>query len=282
MAKAFIDSTAHPKAAPFFTAFPDEPVLPSGTIRIADRVLLPSMTAEGLLDRVAKARTKEILIVAHGVPQGLSIRLLSKKGYGVLLHRGRNAKGAYQPNAVDALLDYQDGKIDRTHTSQILMMSGSELDGLTRRLAAVQKLGLTRLELRSCNVGSDPSTLQMLKRLFGAQSVCAPTQLDAYGHVDAQAAGSTAEFDRWRRQHRKGLMTYGTAPNRLAIQFRFARLRFATDAKAESGSAVASFLKTYQPGGSQTGRSFPVHGFTQRRGFVFPGDSRYRSLLKRV
>lgn len=287
MAVAFIavDGAHGVNAERYYRMFPSETVLEEPhviSLRSIQRMRGP--TLESLLRAVAGTRDSDVLIVSHGSPTQLMLRVMQGVNLGV------------DRNFIDLILgDTGDGELaDRLRTN------AGRVRALRRRIRQVQGRSIRRLEFRACRVGRDRATLTALKRLFRAQSACAPRVVDAYGSIsDIRPTREARVLAAWQRTH-PDHRVFGDPPDRFFWVNRGSTdppvisAAFAESAEAARAWARAKFkvgeVDRYRPG------VLPYHFQTamdpdssDRRGervfsndFVFPSDEGYRRNLVRI
>jgi len=278
MATAFIESRAHPAAAPFYRLFPREPVTTSASIEIEDIVTVDPMNLNALLQRIAGVGENggDIVIVTHGVPEGLTMALVARQAEGSRRHRVSAGT-----DALNVLMSNRPA----SEKTQVLKLRDAELRSLLDGMARVRALSLACVEFRSCNVGDWSDTLRALWRFFGARTVGAPDLRDAYAFIDV---GSVTRDERaWRAWHRRhpGAVLYNLSEGRFALQTTGGQegsTRFQAQAIADSRHAVASWLREHFPPSASTppAGSFPIHALWQSP-LIFPLDSEYLDHIKR-
>lgn len=276
---AFIDSSAHPSAEGFYTAFPDEPVVPTGTVKVATIVSVPDMTVLSLLRAIAAQKRKNILIVCHGNSTSPLIPLV--EGSDIRL-RAFNA---------DLLVSWVNGEQTEASMERFIKPEGAwtkwsdlrEQGAFTRLLKAVRKLKLERVELRSCNTGSNESSMKSLREFFNCARLSAPTILDGYAPIDfGRATKSKATWNAFRKKHRVRIEQNGYA---VASRVNFKAFTMALFALAESTAAMQRFAddQILGSGGQNLGASFITHALVARRAApIFTANPDYRTKLATV
>ena len=272
-------------AESFYRMFPAESVLPDQQVLSIDRVeRVSSPSLDTLLRAVATRQDREIVVVTHGNPTQLALPVMAGIDVGVDLDFVNAVLGA----SSDADLARRLGTRERN------------TERLRSRIEAVQRLRLTRLELRACRVGESRPMLEALGRLFGASTTCAPRVFDGYGTIRGTRPTTDAgALSRWQSGH-PGHQTHGTAPNRFFwVNDGSVDPPVISAAFAESWAGVRAWAEAKFPSGPnhrfrqgtfhyhiQT-RMLPtsstVHGQrTFDSSFAFPKDSSYRANLVRV
>jgi len=265
--------------------FPCEAVLPAPeviSLRRIQRIRRP--TLESLLAAIAGVRDSDVLIVSHGSPTQLMMRVMQGVNVGV------------DRNFVQLILgDTSDAEI-----ATRLGTNSGRVRALRRRIRQVQARSVRRLELRACRIGRDRAMLGALKQLFRAQSACAPRVVDGYGTVSGVRPTRDARIlAEWQRAN-PGHLSFGNAPNRF-----FWVNRGSTDPPvisagfAESWDGAGAWARAkfrvgevdhfqhgpipYHIQAAMTPDSSQAHGErTFSNDFVFPSDEAYRNNLVRI
>jgi hypothetical protein len=273
-AVAFIDSTKHPYAEPYYKAFPAEPVLPSGTLRVSSRLKLSPMTAWTLLESITKNAQKgqDIVIVCHGTVKGLDVPL------------SEESSAKLDTKTFRVLKKWKSGGLAQEQAASMLSLATHQLGTFRWELAdGVRKLSLNRVEIRACNVGIRNDTLQMLKDFFGCKSLCAPKELDVFtplGPDPIGPGGIELLLEKF-----PGAKITGKAPHRFGLHvIGGAKIEF--KAVAESRQAISNWMRTHLPGTEAAATSpFFAHGIFPSKGrtrMVWAGEKGYRGYLARV
>jgi len=287
MAKVFVAVAGQhgSNAQSFYQMFPAEAVLPNQQIlQIRNVVRVPSPSLYTLLHAIATQRDREIVIVSHGSPTQLALHVLPGINIGVDI------------NVISAIL----GSSSNANLARQLHTNARHIATLRARIQRVQRLRISRLELRACRVGQSRPTLEALKRLFGATSACAPRAFDGYGAIqNVRPTHNAATLTQWQSAHR-GHLTFGTSPNRFFwVNNGSVDPPGISDAFAESWDGVRAWVEAKFPSGTnhrfrrgtfyyhfQTTTlptSSSVHGSrTFDSNFVFPNDAGYRQNLVQV
>ena len=272
---AFIDRSGHPTAGDFYKTFPDEPVLPSGTVHVSKVTGLAAMTVSSLLEAILDSGHESVLISCHGNPKGLSIPLIE----GVDTELGSFA--------AELLAQWREGK----HTEAV-MENSLEWDKWKLRPLAdfqdrVKRMGkrkLRRVELRSCNTGANLETLKNLRLFFNCKSLTAPDVLDGYAPIDPGSATSSSQaWSDFRKKH-PVRVDEGSAPNRFAVAQKVGKDNKLTFfAITESSRAFRNFVDRHfvVPESLKMGARVPGHVLIPPGKLVFPADSAYRKHLRK-
>ena len=279
---AIIDSKGHPSAEPYYKTFPYEPVLPTGRMRVASIVEVPDMTVLSLLKAILDQDRENVLIVCHGTSAKLSLPLSESTEIEL---RGFNA---------ELLADWAEGRQGEAIMKKFIKPAGAwekwtstgkltEQQQLMARIKAVRRRNLDRVELRSCNTGSNEKTLDGLLRFFKCRLLTAPTILDGFAQIDFGTPTTRKEtWGDFRRQHRLRIDENGYA---IAGRVNISALRLRFFALARSASAIQRFADDHILGakGKTLGSQFPGHALVGGGSVpIFTADSAYRTHLKMV
>lgn len=121
--------------------------------------------------------SETIVIVSHGNPNGFGFRLAPGGG---------SSAGATR----QALIDLMNNNIPSNQFG-VGGVSTQEVDQLRALMAAIRGKNLIGIEIRACNMGSNPvlssgqNTLGTIRDFFGSQYVAAPQTTDFFGQVAA-------------------------------------------------------------------------------------------------
>ncbi len=275
-ADAFIDQSGHPTAGAYYTLFPDEPVLPSGTVHCRTVKELSAMTVSSLLEAILASKAENVLISCHGNPKGLSIPLI--EGTDIEL-------GSF---VSELLAQWRDGKQSEEVMVNTLKWDTWPLRPLAAFQDRVKQIGkrkLGRVELRSCNTGADVDTLKNLRQFFNCKSLTAPTVLDGYAPIDPGSPTiSPGDWSEFRKKHPVRLEE-GSPPDRFAIAHRVSpgnKLTFS--AITESPKGLRNFIDGHfvVPKTFRAGPPIPGHALIPPGKAIFPADSEYVSHLRKV
>jgi hypothetical protein len=272
MATGFIDASAHPAAAPFYAKFPKEPTA-SGSFITVDRAYeISGITFESLLDNISQkaARGGDVLVVSHGTAYGLSLKLTGGAHFKIGDH------GAMESLLTDSTSD----------AASRLQLSEAQVTKLRDKLGKVQDLNINHLALRACKVGSYDTTLNLIKKLFGAASVSAPQKRDAYFFLDPASLGYVtleSQWTAWARDYPLNPIE-GTSPKRFCIRAKEhddGTHTFSTKNLAESADAVTQWVQAHWYGAetfTYTRGSIALHAMWNDPLF-YPKDTDYTANL---
>lgn len=287
-AVALIDGQAHPAAAPFYRMFPFEPQGPGAELRIDTVRALQGFSLESLVSEIRDnvPASSDLMIVCHGNTMGLSIPLFSSNSNGV--------KGDHR--AMSAL---DDANRSDAEVAQILLIPNPQSAGASRvrdfraAIAAVKAKRLGCIELRACNIGNEQSTMQIIKRFFGASRLGAPDVRDSYAMLTPGRPVTDSRFwENWRRQHprhkvyevpaqgRVGLATSGGGTGQTSFQ-----LHALVNSLSSVGFWADVYLARLHSAVRFTGGTLPIHSmWTSTPAFplVFPGDDGYVGHVRHV
>lgn len=285
---AFSISTAHPSAAPYYRAFPSEPI-PGGAgafLTVSKVVELLDNRIESLLKAIAANVKKKgtAIVVSHGNDAGL---------YFVV---GGEHDVQLEGPTIQVLRGNLEGRLDNTETAKRLkfgIRGGApgpsdlaRLDALKNAMKPVRDLELSRIDLRACYTGKSPDTLRQLQYFFNADLCCAPDSADTFGPVPfGNLTSSKADWDAFTKKHPNAIVMV-SGKERFALSYIVLgdQHRVMLDAIATSQSAIDVWVKTHLPPGSKyTGGPFHYHGLTKDlKTIIFAGESAYRDRLVAV
>jgi hypothetical protein len=283
---AFVHTSTHPMAMPFYRQFPLDPIpLPGpGYLTVSQVVPLADKKIETLLQAIIDAKVPKggaILLVTHGIDQGIDFSL--GKGRGMTLH-------------VPALLHLREnveGRLSDEETAKKLLMVDNKtlkpqvawLDELKALMAKVQALNLSRVDLRACEVGKSRDTLKRLQWFFNAELCCAPDAHDTYGPLPSPIP--TQNEKAWREFLTKypKAVTAEAGSERYAFGYKVkSRLQVEVAAIATSPKAVDVWARQYLPPKTTTTNvAIAYHGLTPDLiNITFAGEAGYRDHLVQV
>ncbi len=269
----------------FYRMFPAVSVLPSPQVLQIQRVVrVSSPSLDTLLQAIATQREQEVVVVSHGSPTQLAIPVMNGIRIGIDL------------TFIQAIL----GSDSNASLARRLHTNVQKIARLRANIQRVQQLRLSRLEFRACRIGQTRPMLSALKRLFGANSACAPRSFDGYGRIhNVRPSHDAAVLTHWQRAN-PNHQVFGTSPDRFfwvnsgnvdppAISNAFAEswggARAWVEAKFPSGTNHRFRHGTfyYHMQTSMLPTSSLAHGRrTFTNNFVFPNDPGYRQNLVRV
>ncbi len=278
---AYIDSSAHPNAKSYYRMFPYEPIPKIKDAQVRPTIPIPNMTVESLLKKILMRRKKNILIVAHGTTDGLSLPIVKSSDIRLQLKAedpGAPPLTSTVPGALKILLDNQNQKLSDADAAKKLYMKPNAFTKLKELIKNVQTMKLNHVELRSCNTGKNPAALKALKEFFGASSLCAPTEADVYISLNfGKPTKNKDDWNAWVKENHKPIIE-GAPPNRFAYALPI--LRSNLNVLAESRKAVLVWIKKHFPRGKYKGGDMPCHYFAYGNKAVFPKDPGYLRLIK--
>ncbi len=270
---AFVDTSAQAGAIPYYHTFPSEPIPGTDSVMVSKSIPLKNRSVENLLTQIL-ANVKSggsILIVSHGNDRG------------TLLQFGGNGKDRVEMdlNSLDAVRHAQEGNASDDDTAKTLMLGLAAWKRIRGLLEKVQKLGLDRVDLRSCKVGKDADVLSAFQQFFGCNTACAPVLYDEFGLIDfGTPTPDPAVWAQWMKDHKDSVIT-GTAGGRcaIAVQWTPSNQLFGM---ADSADAMANWVKVHLPAGSyRAGDAVFFHGVTELGKMpIFAGDPDVRKNLK--
>lgn len=285
---AFSVSSVHPSAAPYYRAFPSEPITggAGAYLTVSKVVELSDNRIETLLQAIEANVKKKgtAIVVSHGNDSGISFTVGA--GRGVRL----------EARVMQVLRGNLEGRLDDLETAKRLKFGTFnaadnptglvQLDALKKAMKPVRDLELSRIDLRACDTGKSTDTLRQLQFFFNADLCCAPDSADTFGPVPfADLTSSKAVWDAFMKKHPKAIVM-DTGKERFALSYIVlgGQQRVMLDAIATSQSAIDVWVKTYLPPGSKyKGGPLHYHGLTKDlKTIIFAGESAYRDRLVAV
>jgi hypothetical protein len=166
----------HPSAPPWYKSNPVEPIGNKSSINVKDVVVQDPMTIESIFDAIINKKDKEVVIVCHGIADGLLIPFVPGSKFFAVQQPVLRLASDHSVNV---------GGINRpvfADKDVANQISEDDAKRLRLKMNQVRKLGLEHVAFRACDMGKSPDvTLSSYRDLFGAKSVSAPTLLDSYG-----------------------------------------------------------------------------------------------------
>ncbi len=275
-AAAFIDQSGHPTAGNYYSLFPDEPVLPAGTVNCVSVNELPAMTVSSLLDAILISKTHNVLVSCHGNPRGLSIPLMEDVDIEL---------GSFVSELLAQWRDSRQSEDVMVNTLKWDTWPLRPLAAFQDRVRRIGKRKLGRVELRSCNTGADAHTLENLRQFFNCKSLTAPTVLDGYAPIDPGPLTLSADaWSEFRKRHPMRIEE-GSPPDRFAIAHRVStgnKLTFS--AITQSSKGLRNFIDRHfvVPTSFTASPPIPGHALIPPGKPIFPADTEYREHLKKV
>ena len=271
---AFIDSSAHGAAIPFYKMFPSEPIPPAtakNSVSVDPQVVdIKGRRMETLLTAIPQKVKPggSILIVCHGNDAGLFLSFGDPKN-----------RIDLSSEVLAAIRQNTEGKADDTTTARLLMLTVAEWQRYKTLIVAVQKLELARVDLRACKTGHNDVTLSRLQVFFNCATACAPTIYDGFGIMNF--GSPTPNPDVWRKwmDAHKGAQMKGVPPKRFAWHATYTP-HFIIEAMADSQDAVQPWVEEHLPPGKYSGGPLYFHAFTDlMEQPIFAGDAAFRTKL---
>jgi hypothetical protein len=257
-----IDAGSFPSARPYFSHATTEKTKSSVLALTANEIYdVNRIDLDKVLDKIIDrgSEADDVIIVCHGTEVGMSFRL----------KRGSGRVTAY----TDALNLLSSGRSAASIAGQ-LNLSVSQTQSLQDRMRQVQRLNMSRVEIRGCNIGQYQSTMSAIRRFFGARTVGAPSVRNSYASIRFATGASEANFARIERDNgqvfdvasgRVGYVIRMTAHSAYNIRSAYAT---STAAIQEWQAAMFSFRDV------QSGR-FAIHGQFVSESLTFPSEDAY-------
>jgi hypothetical protein len=215
-----------------------------GTVQPRNHVLVTLMQADEVLMDMKAAQDAD--------PQ------TARQKWQALLRKIGAEPGTPGPEAVQRWLDQRLAGLHMTETKLRALLDKR------RQLKARQ---LLRLEIRSCFIGSNRYSLQVLRRFFGAKIVGAPTEFSGFGYLDVISKGGNvggAAYERFLKDHpeaRKYTEQDGLTKGKVALAYKLINTHEAdTYAATTSAAAMREWLERFLDGPSNPPlNKIPVH-----------------------
>lgn len=193
--------SGHPHAPDWYVANPTEPISDKATLAISETTVQETMTLETIFDAIIRnTKHDEFVIVAHGNRDGLALPLIKAS-------RGGVVKWALVSLAADRRGEEVGPDGTRMKTPHIsdedvaksTYTTVDQIRDLRSKMNKVRARNLKHVAFRACNLGDSSETMQAFRTVFGAASISAPKDLDAYGEFDPD----TGTLDEWVERFRK-------------------------------------------------------------------------------
>ncbi len=289
---AFVVTSAHPAASPYFTLFPKEPIpKASGEFVTVEKVIgLKDQQLTTLLEAIVRNVKADgsALIVTHGNDVGLFIDIgPSKLRISLQAAVLRSIRSGLEGRTDDAemvkLLKLDQPRGDKTIDRLQPVARWTHLKGLIQK---VQALKMKRVDLRSCNTGKQADVLSLLQEFFGCAVCCAPKIYDTYGSIDVEFLKNpqdpNAEWQKWVKEH-PGATVQGEPGRRFGLHYTIIDgTKVRLTAKVDNAAAAIAWMKlNLPPGNTDSYKSGLIyyHGLTDLKSITFAGDPRYRDYL---
>ena len=190
----------HPHAPLWYRTSPVEPVGNKSSVTVEGVALLEKITLEGILDAVLASKSDEIVVVCHGSGDGLAIPVLPGA-------RSGSVQEVVQSLAIDQPgeenvdgMKLKTPAISDAKAAQVAMLSEAQVKALRAKMNAVRAMKLKHVAFRACNMGIRTETMKAFRSFFGAASVSAPKEFDAYGDFSPSIG---EQLDDWVKSKRK-------------------------------------------------------------------------------
>jgi len=275
MSTALIYTRAQPRALPYYTQFPKEPIPESagGFVSIDQTVEVGDETLTTLLGTITKNVSKkgqDVLCAMHGSPEGLRIEIINRVGL--------------EAAAMRLMLAVLEGRQEDPWVFKELRLDDktgpAKWKPIKELIQKVRALELNRLDLRACQVGNDADTMYYLQQFFNCKVCCAPKAWDVFGQIDFGAATRDTEtWKKWKKEHPRSA-TYGDANGVFAYEYKITGNMIDVAAMAETDEAAQAWVKRNLPPGNYKNGPIFYHALTpDKQRLIFAGDERYRSYL---
>jgi hypothetical protein len=284
---------------------------------IGNLVTLRTVSLLTLLESIAglpdtTGRPDRLLLVAHAGSSGIGIPLVpgvtdddhraDQLYLGMLAGRVALSGRPLNPLADDPAEARPPTDDELAHL--LRPITAAQVHALRLAMQRVQDLHIPRLDIRACNIGGSPPTLEQVARFFGIATACAPREPDAYGPCDVEVVANSQALSR----QASGAVAYPDNRHPLA----WLRLRgrtahaYARDRDSvrrwmtECFSAPIDQQRPFQATDAHVTRALgsggiPIHGFLASEvnthapgaqqyagGWIFPGMPDYTLVLNSV
>jgi hypothetical protein len=252
--------------------FPEEPILPSGTITIGEITQLSAKSVGALLGAIAVVNPTIVVIVVHAL-------LASESGpaVGVSLPLTSQAKIKLDGAALDLLLD------PKADPPKGFELSVEVLNQLRAKARLVQDLRLERVEFRACRIGDQSTLMDKLRQLFGATTIGAAAADEFWAALDTGKPGfGQKAYENFKKKHPKHTLE-GEQPNRFAwaLKWDAKKREVVGGVLAESQAGRDAWLEGHLGKLKVKDRRwFPLHAQISGTDLFFPLDAGYRANLR--
>lgn len=221
---------------------------------------IEKLTLEKIFDKLIELKgTKDVLIVAHGSNEGLSIPLMHGSSGGA---QGPSIGAIARDHATEEEAELGGGKMKMPAMSvkraaEITTLSEANVTTLRQKMNKVRAMRLKHVAFRSCDMGASRDTMRIFRMLFGAGSVSAPDVYDSYGafgtgHLQTNLSGWVAAQKKERfyvivETFAKGKVAFGIRPVPRSISYQIA---FA----GETQDAITAWVKQHIRDDFESGR----------------------------
>lgn len=179
----------HPSAPSWYQSNPVEPIGNKSSITVTKTVVVDPMTIESIFDAIIEGKDQEVVIVCHGIEDGLLIPFVAGSKFNAV-------QSPVLRLASDHQVDVGGAKIPAVSDKDVApQISEDDAKRLRMKMNKVRAMQLKHVAFRACDMGKSPgSTLAAYKDLFGAKSVSAPDLLDSYGQFKPLMVSDVIKF----------------------------------------------------------------------------------------
>jgi hypothetical protein len=182
---------------------PVEPIGGGASITISSAATFRHNNFDSLLDAILNAgKISELLVGCHGSDDGLNLPL-----------RDGSTAGAEMAVITALATDHShteviDGRklnMPATSVDDLVTITGltkAQLTDLRSKMTRLRALQLKHVAFRSCDMGKSTDSMGAFRKFFGAASVSAPSEYDAYGTF-TEPKKLIQDLDAWADANRK-------------------------------------------------------------------------------
>jgi hypothetical protein len=191
----------HPHAPLWYRTSPVEPIGNKSTISVDATTVIEDITLEGILDAIISAKgTKEVVIVSHGSGDGLAFPITAKSTAGA-------EKAIIYPLSADKVgvevsdngTKSQTPKRTDKDVADMLGLTEAQVTAFRVKMNQVRTMKLKHVAFRACNMGISKEAMQAFRNFFGAASVSAPKDFDAYGMFSPSIGSGLKDWTKSKR-----------------------------------------------------------------------------------
>ncbi|MHC4212583.1 MAG: hypothetical protein ACYSWP_04320 [Planctomycetota bacterium] len=261
MAIVIYDSKGQPLAKPYYDTFKIEPYEHGKSLTVKKVTPVKKWNFTKLLSVIISQgkKDKDLIIVGHGIAQGLSIPLAAGKKL--------TAAQVQQLNILSSNQSIKD-KASRC------LISKPEVKTILMLRAQVIKLKLQRIEFRACNMGKIPMVLKAYKTFLGAGTVGAPDLFDCFGPLPFDTP--TKDPKTWKKMMQlfPKPQEFSMPGGKVAIHHTRRGSKMDLKCLAETTKAVKEWAKAYLPATKAqiNTQSIPFHALLGNR-LIFPNEN---------
>ncbi|MBV9210690.1 MAG: DUF4157 domain-containing protein [Acidobacteria bacterium] len=282
-------------------------------LQITKIEMIKPLTYERILDLLMDARFEkesDFLIQAHGEPYGFAISIVPGQAAGKdsAAHTLRQMMSlavliaAYKAAGDDfaklkAVMkdimkvdpkpfpDETKAEIEREIFRQKKLIgidSDDDILRVVKKMADVRQKQRGIIELRTCNMGVSPASLEFFREQFNANSLAAPNLYSAFGRARPDIGASALKNFIKNHPEKEGLVQVGSEQFGFTWQQVPNKFEVFTFSAALNQAVVKSWVTAFIMGGKKfQATDIPVH-FLISRPALFPLDAKYKGRIIRV